>query len=43
MLYDYQNSRIGQCAANFFEGYSGCLPVDGYKSYAKIRAILVAV
>jgi len=42
VLYDYQNSRRGQCAADFLEDYSGYLQVDGYQGYAKTRAILVA-
>jgi len=42
VLYDYQNSRRGQCAADFLEGYSGYLQVDGYQGYAKTQAILVA-
>lgn len=42
VLYDYQNSRRGQCAADFLEDYSGYLQVDGYQGYAKTLAILVA-
>jgi len=42
VLYDYQNSRRGQCAADFLEGYSSYLQVDGYQGYAKTRATLVA-
>ena len=42
VLYDYQASRSGQCAADFLDGYSGYLQVDGYQGYAKTRAILVA-
>jgi len=42
VLYDYQNSRTDQCAADFLDGYSDCLQVDGYQGYAKTRAILVA-
>jgi transposase len=42
VLYDYQNSRRGQCAADFLDGYSGYLQVDGYQGYASTRAILVA-
>ena len=42
VLYDYQNSRRGQCAADFLDGYSGYLQVDGYQGYAKTQAILVA-
>jgi transposase len=42
VLYDYQNSRRGQCAADFLDSYSGYLQVDGYQGYAKTLAILVA-
>ncbi|MBL4631350.1 MAG: IS66 family transposase [Paraglaciecola sp.] len=42
VLCDYQNSRRGQCAADFLDGYSGYLQVDGYQGYAKTKAILVA-
>jgi transposase len=42
VLYDYQNSRRGQCAADFLDGYSGYLQVDGYKGYTKTQATLVA-
>jgi transposase len=42
VLYDYQNSRSGQCAVDFLDGYSGYLQVDGYQGYAKTLAILVA-
>lgn len=42
VLYDYQNSRRGQCAVDFLDGYSGYLQVDGYQGYAQTQAILVA-
>jgi len=42
VLYDHQNSRRGQCAADFLDGYSSYLQVDGYQGYAKTQAILVA-
>jgi hypothetical protein len=42
VLYDYQNSRAGLCAADFLDGYSGYLQVDGYQGYAKTQATLVA-
>ena len=42
VLYDYQASRSGQCAADFLDGYSGYLQVDGYQGYAKTQATLVA-
>jgi transposase len=42
VLYEYQNSRIGQCTTDFLASYSGYLQVDGYQGYAKTLAILVA-
>ncbi len=42
VLYDYHNSRAGQCAVNFLEGFSGYLQVDGYQAYAQTDATLVA-
>ncbi|WP_297822441.1 IS66 family transposase [uncultured Paraglaciecola sp.] len=42
VLYDYQNSRRGQCAVDFLAGYSGYLQVDGYQGYAQTQATLVA-
>ncbi|WP_240778739.1 IS66 family transposase [Shewanella sp. SNU WT4] len=34
MLYDYHNSRAGQCAVDFLEEFSGFLQVDGYHKKA---------
>ncbi len=42
VLYDYHNSRAGQCAVDFLEGFSGYLQVDGYQAYAQTDATLVA-
>jgi transposase len=42
VLYNYQASRCGQCAADFLNCYCGYLQVDGYQGYAKTQAILVA-
>nr|WP_254843492.1 transposase [Shewanella sp. UCD-KL21] len=42
MLYDYHNSRVGQCAVDFINGYSGYLKVDGYQAYAHTDATLAA-
>jgi len=32
-LYDYQATRAGTHAANFLQGFSGYLQVDGYTGY----------
>jgi hypothetical protein len=32
-LYDYQATRAGTHAANFLQGFSGHLQVDGYAGY----------
>lgn len=42
VLYDYHNSRAGQCAVDFLEGYSGYMHVDGYAGYEQTDAKLVA-
>lgn len=42
VLFDYHNSRAGQCAVDFLDGYSGYMHVDGYKAYEQTGAILVA-
>lgn len=42
VLYDYHNSRAGQCAVDFLAGFSGYLQVDGYQAYAQTDATLVA-
>ncbi len=41
VLYDYHNSRAGQCAVGFLTGYSGYLQVDGYAGYEQTQATLV--
>jgi transposase len=40
VLYDYQNSRAGQCAREYLDGYSGYLQVDGYVGYEHNAATL---
>ncbi|MGX9463637.1 IS66 family transposase, partial [Shewanella sp. A14] len=42
VLYDYHNSRAGQCAVDFLAGFPGYLQVDGYQAYAQTDATLVA-
>lgn len=42
VLFDYQNSRAGQCAVDFLDGYQGYMHVDGYKAYEQTQATLVA-
>jgi hypothetical protein len=39
VLYDYQASRSGQCAADFLDGYSGYLQVDGYQGMLKLKLL----
>jgi len=41
VLYDYHNSRAGQCAVDFLDGYNGYLQVDGYHGYEQTQATLV--
>lgn len=41
MLYDYHNSRAGQCAVDFLRGYDGYLQVDGYQGYEQTQATLI--
>ncbi len=41
VLYDYHNSRSGQCAKDFLSTFSGHLQVDGYVGYEQTSAILV--
>jgi transposase len=42
VLYDYQQgSRAGVCAANYLNGFTGYLQVDGYAAYEKTSATLV--
>ncbi len=40
VLYDYQSGRAGKCAADYLEGYTGYLQVDGYVGYEKTSATL---
>ena len=37
VLYDYHNSRAGQCAVNFLNGYDGYLQVDGYRIESQLK------
>jgi len=41
VLYDYQNSRRGQCVVDFLDGFTQYLQVDGYVGYHQTQAILV--
>jgi transposase len=41
VLYDYRNSRSGQCPVDYLQGYNGYLHVDGYAGYGQTRATLV--
>jgi len=42
VLYDYQlGSRAGACTANYLQGFTGYLQVDGYAAYEKTTATLV--
>ena len=41
VLYDYHNSRAGQCAVGFLDGYKGYLQVDGYQGYDQTPATLI--
>ena len=40
VLYDYRNSRSGQCVRDYLAGFSGYLQVDGYAGYEQTDAIL---
>ena len=40
VLYDYQPSRSGDCAARFLEGYSGYLETDRYDGYNKVENVI---
>jgi len=40
VLYDYKNSRSGQCAKDYLRNFNGYLQVDGYVGYEKTDAIL---
>jgi transposase len=41
VLYDYHNSRSGQCAQDFLHDFKGFLQVDGYIGYEQTSATLV--
>jgi transposase len=41
VLYDYHNSRRGQCPVDYLQGYEGYLQVDGYAGYEQTGATLV--
>ncbi len=41
VLFDYQNSRAGQCAKDYLQDYQGYLQVDGYAGYEQTDATLV--
>lgn len=41
VLFDYHNSRSGQCAVDFLGNYSGYLQCDGYAGYHQTQATLV--
>ncbi len=41
VLYDYQNSRAGQCPIDYLQGYTQYLQVDGYAGYEQTAAHLV--
>ncbi len=41
VLYDYQNSRRGQCVKDYLQGFSGYLQVDGYAGYEQTETTLV--
>ena len=41
VLFDYHNSRTGQCALDFLDGYNGYLQIDGYQGYEQPQATLI--
>ncbi|MDE9483988.1 IS66 family transposase, partial [Xenorhabdus bovienii] len=41
VLYDYQTSRSGTCAAGYLAGFQGYLHVDGYQGYEQTGARLI--
>lgn len=41
VLYDYQNSRAGQCAEHYLQDFEGYLQVDGYAGYENTGTTLV--
>jgi len=40
VLYDYKNSRSGQCAHDYLQNFKGYLQVDGYAGYEQTDATL---
>jgi transposase len=40
VLYDFQQSRQGQFAIDFLQGFNGYLNVDGYPAYESTKATL---
>lgn len=40
LLYDYQETRKGQNAADFLKGFQGYLETDGYAGYNKVDGII---
>ena len=42
VLFDYHNSRAGQCVVDFLDDYRGYMHVDGYKAYEQTKATLFA-
>ena len=41
VLYEYQNTRSGQCATDYLGDYDQHLIVDGYAGYSNVKATLV--
>lgn len=39
VLYDYQRTRGGEHPRDFLEGFKGCLHVDGYPGYHKVKEV----
>ena len=35
--FEYQDTRAGQAAVNFLEGFQGCVVSDGYSGYSKVK------
>lgn len=40
VLYDYRNSRSGQCPVDYLQGFNGYLQVDGYAGYEQTGTTL---
>ena len=38
-LFDYRDSRKGECAKEFLEGFHGILVTDGYSGYSKVPEV----